>query len=138
MLRVLYKDLVNDCSASANLSESEIDGRIATLFELEEPSLVFDLHYHFDGKQTKFDIFWENAKQYLEEDIGITVDDQRHSSVLHVAKAISVRDLCEQVSARCPDGTATPCDEWICLQFAPINASSRTALRYTGRLKVRH
>ena len=133
----MYKDLVNDCSASANLSESEIDRRIAILFELEEPSLVFDLRYHFNGKQTKFDIFWENAKQYLEEDIGTTVDDRRHSTVLHVANAISVRDLCEQVSARCPDGTAIPCDEWIC-QFAPINALSCTALRYTGCLKVRH
>ena len=137
VLRVLYKELVNDCSASANLSESEIDGRIATLFELEEPSLVYDLLDHFDGKQTKFDIFWENAKEYLEEDIG-TIDDRRHSTVLHVAKAISVRDLREQVSARCPDGTAIPCDEWIRLQFAPINASTRTAIRYTGRLKVRH
>ena len=52
---------MNDYSASANLSESEIDRQIAILFELEEPSLVFDLHYHFNGKQTKFDIFWENA-----------------------------------------------------------------------------
>ena len=128
---------MNDCSASANLSESEIDRRIAILFELEELSLVFDLRYHFNGKQTKFDIFWENAKQYLEEDIGITVDDRRHSTVLHVANAISVRDLCEQVSARCPDGTVIPCDEWI-RQFAPINALFCTALRYTGCLKVRH
>jgi len=28
-------------SASANLSESEIDERVAALFELEEPSLVY-------------------------------------------------------------------------------------------------
>ena len=66
------------------------------------------------------------------------MDDRRHSTVLHVAKAISVRDLHEQVSARCPDGVPIPCNEWIRLQFAPICVSSSTALRYTGRLKVRH
>ena len=138
VLRHLYKDLVGDCSASANLSESEIDERVAALFELEEPSLVYDLRDHFSGRQSKFDVFWQRAKEYLEEDIGTAVDDRRHSTVLHVAKAISVRDLRERVAARCPDGTPVPSDEWIRLQFAPVCVSACTALRYTGRLQVRH
>lgn len=75
VLQVLYKDLVGDCSASANLNESEIDSRTATSIELEEPSLVYDLCDHLDGKQTKFHIFWEYAKEYIEEDIGAAVDD---------------------------------------------------------------
>ena len=57
VLRHLYKDLVGDCSASVNLSESEIDERVAALFELEEPSLVYDLCDHFSGRQSKFDVF---------------------------------------------------------------------------------
>ena len=84
VLRHLYKDLVGDCSASANLSESEIDERVAALFELEEPSLVYDLRDHFSGRQSKFDIFWQKAKEYLEEDVGTAVDDRRHSTVLHI------------------------------------------------------
>ena len=95
VLRHLYKDLVGDCSASANLSESEIDERVATLFELEEPSLVYDLREHSSGRQSKFDVFWQTGKEYLEEDIGTAMDDQRQSTVLHIAKAISVRDLGE-------------------------------------------
>ena len=43
VLRALYKDLVGDCSASANLNESAIDERVTTLLELEEPSLVYNL-----------------------------------------------------------------------------------------------
>ena len=138
VLRHLYKDLTSDCSASANLAESEVDERVTALFELEEPSLVYDLRDHFSGRQSKFDTFWQKAKEYLEEDVGTAVDDRRHSTVLHVAKAISVRDLRERVVERCPDGTPIPSDEWIRLQFAPVCVSSCTALRYTGRLQVRH
>lgn len=65
VLRHLYKDLVSDSSASANLREHEID-------ELEEPSLVYDLRDHFGGRQSQFDVFWEKAKEYL-EDVGTAV-----------------------------------------------------------------
>ena len=99
---------------------------------------MYDLRDHFSGRQSKFDVFWQRAKEYLEEDVGTAVDDRRHSTVLHIAKAISVRDLCERVAARCPDGTPIPSDEWIRLQFAPVCVSACTALRYTGRLQVRH
>ena len=118
VLRHLYKDLVGDCSASVNLSESEIDERVAALFELEELSLVYDLRDHFSGRQSKFDVFWQRAKEYLEEDIGTAVDDRRHSTVLHAAKAFSVRDLRERVAARCPDGTPVHTPICTCLCFS--------------------
>ena len=37
---------------------SEIDERVAALFELEEPTLVYDLQDHCGGRQSKFDMFW--------------------------------------------------------------------------------
>lgn len=56
----------------------------------------------------------------------------------HVAKAVSVHGLREQVVSRCPEGTPVPSDEWICLQFAPTSLSSHTiALCYTGKLEVK-
>ena len=137
-LRYLYKDLLGDSSASANLEESEIDARVDTFFELEEPSLIYDLREHYKGNQSKFDVFWQRAKEYLEEDVGTAVDDRRHSTIVHMAKAISVRDLREKVKERCPPGTLVPSDEWIRLQFAPSCVSSHTALQYTGKLQVCH
>ena len=137
VLRHLYKDFVSDSSASANLSEAEIDSRVNLLFELEDPSLVYDLRHHFSGSQAKFDTFWDEAKKLIQEDVGVAVDDRRHSAVIHVAKALSVRDLREQVVSRCPEGTPIPSDEWIRLQFAPASLSSHTALRYTGKLEVK-
>ena len=76
VLRHLYKKLVSDSSAAANLHQSEIDERVAALFELEEPSLVYDLiRDHYGGRQSKFDMFWQMAKEYLEEEVGSAVDD---------------------------------------------------------------
>ena len=137
VLRHLYKDFVCDSSASANLSEAEIDSRVNLLFELEDPSLFYDLRHHLAGRQAKFDTFWDEAKKFIQEDVGVAVDDRRHSTVVHVAKAVSVRDLREQVISRCPEGTLVPSDEWIRLQFAPASLSSHTALRYTGKLEVK-
>ena len=138
VLRHLYKELVGDNSASTNLDQAEIDERVAAMFELEEPSLVHDLRDHYGGQKSKFDTFWTKAKEFIEEDIGTAVDDRRHSSVTHIAKAISVRDLREKVVERCPSDTPVPSDEWIRLQFSPVCLSSHTSLRYTGRLQVRH
>ena len=142
VLRHLYKELVGDSSASANLQQAEIDERVSAMFELEEPSLVYDLRHHYGGQQSKFDIFWDVAKDYINEDVGTAVDDRRHSTITHVATAIFATaifaDLREKVVERCPSGTSVPSDEWIRLQFSPVCLSSHTALRYTGRLQVRH
>ena len=119
VMRHLYKDFVGDATASSNLSESEIDERVAALVELEEPSLVYDLRDHYGGRQSQFETFWQKAKEFL-EDVGTAVDERRHSTVVHVAKAISIRDLREKVVERCPPDTPTPGDEWIRLQFSPV------------------
>ena len=63
--------------------------------------------------------FWACAKEYIEEEVGTAVDDRRHSTVVHIAKAISVRDLREKVVERCPPNIPIPSDEWIRLQFSP-------------------
>ena len=42
-------------------------------------------------------LFWAKAKEFLEEEVGTAVDDRGHTDVVHLAKAVSVRDLREQV-----------------------------------------
>ena len=61
-----------------------------TFFDLEEPDAIYDLHEVYAGRGSKFDVFWDKAKEFLEDDIGIAVDDRHHSDVVHLAKAISV------------------------------------------------
>ena len=50
----------------------------------------------------------------------------------HLAKAISVQDLLEQVTKQCPEGTAVPSKQWLRLQFWPKNPTSKSALRTLG------
>ena len=65
------------------------------------------------------------------------MDDRRHGEVTHLAKVISVRDLHEQVSRRCPPGTPIPSEEWLRLQFWPKTKNASGSMHYTRRLHVR-
>ena len=56
---------------------------------------------------------------------------------MHLAKAISVRDLREQVTNRCRPDTPIPSEEYIRLQFLPARKNTKTAEQYTGKLEVR-
>jgi len=97
VMRHMYKDLVGDESSASTTSEEEVDARVCAFFDMEEPDLIFDLRQLYSGRASQFDMFWTKAKEFLEEDIGTAVDDRRHSGVVHLTKAVSVRDLREQV-----------------------------------------
>lgn len=105
VLRFFYRDLIGDCSTSHDTEEAVIDECVREIIcmEPEDPSTVVDLQEEKSKEsRTKFEIFWDEAKKYINEDLGVAVDDRRHGEVTHLAKAISVRDLCEQVSSRYP------------------------------------
>ena len=72
----------------------------------------------------------------MEESVGTAVDDRRHGEVTHLAKAISVRDLRDQVQAKCPDRTPIPCESWIRLQFWPKTQHAKSRIHYTGKIDV--
>lgn len=65
------------------------------------------------------------------------MDDHRHDTITHLAKAISIRDLLEQVKSRCPPDTLIPSLEWLRLQFWPKVPRTHAAIHYTGRLNVK-
>ena len=43
-------------------------------------------------KSTRFDVFWDEVAQYL-EDSTMALDERRHTAVMHMPIAISVRNL---------------------------------------------
>jgi len=45
--------------------------------------------------------------------VGTVVDDRRHSQVVNLAKAISVRDLREQVKTRSPEDAPIPSKAYV-------------------------
>ena len=123
--------------SSSNLTEEKVDKHVKQLLDMEpeDPQTIADLA---DGnspeRKTKFDVFWSECSKFLAEDVGEAVDDRRHDTVTHLAKAISIRDLLEQVKSRCPSDALIPSQEWLRLQFWPKVPRTHAAIHYTGRL----
>ena len=52
-------------------------------------------------------------------------------------RAISARDLLEQVKTRCPDSTNISSEPWLRLLFWPKSKHAQSKMHYTGKLKVK-
>ena len=70
------------------------------MIEMEDPDIVADLRHLNSGAQSKYDNFREECSKFLKQQVGTAVDDRRHTEVTHIATAISVRDLRDQVAAK--------------------------------------
>ena len=114
------------------------------LIDLDDPDIVIDLR-RLNGRVTndKFNPFWDELQVYLDE-LGLAVDERRHSGVLHMPIAVSIRHLrdiiSERLSAKTKESSedvAIPSEEWIRYQFWPKNPYCASALRYTGRFSVK-
>lgn len=105
---------------------------------MEDPDIVIDLRELQSGRASKFDCFWNKCEEFLQEDIGLAVDERRHTQVTHMSRAISVRDLQEQVASRCPPSTPIPSRSWISLQFWLKTAHSHSRVHYTSRFAVKY
>jgi len=42
---------------------------------------------------TKYQVLWDEASKFIDEDIGTAVNDRRHSTITHLVKAISLQDF---------------------------------------------
>jgi len=82
-------------------------------------------------------VFWEECAKFLSEEVGSAVDDRRHGQITHLARAISVHDLVEQVKSHCPPDTLIPSTEWVRFQFWPKSPAAKSSLQYTGRFRMK-
>lgn len=126
-----------DQSASTTTDEAHIDARVREIIDMEDSSIVLDLRTLNTSKAGQYDVFWEECQKFVTEDISVAVDDRRHGQITHLSRAISIRDLVEQVQVRCPPGAAIPSLEWVRLQFWPKTPSAKTSLHYTGRFQMK-
>ena len=143
-LRKAYQFVTGDASAATNLSEEETDKRVTEMLELQDPELVIDLRINNKGQPEKYSIFLEECKKYIEAAVETAVDERRHDqvadgdAVVHLAAALSLRDLHEQVKKRCDENTPIPSRDWLRLQFWPRRINSSTCSRYYGTIKVKY
>ena len=66
---------------------------------MEDPDIIVDLR-SLNGKDgTRFDVFWDHCKIFLNESVAVAVDDRRHCQVTPLLRVILIGDLVEQVMA---------------------------------------
>ena len=76
------------------------------MLELQDPELVIDLRINNNGQPEKYSIFLEECKKYIESAVETAVDERRHDqvadgdAVVHLAAALSLRDLCHKMKTR--------------------------------------
>ena len=73
------------------MSESDLDSRIRTIIEMEDPDIVSDLRSLNGKHDSKYNVFWEESQRFLNEDLA-AVDERRHFSVTFIS-CISMRDF---------------------------------------------
>ena len=132
--REFYRAATGDLSSSLTTAENEIDKRLREAIEMEDPDVIVDLRELNKGHSSKFTNFWEKMKVFLNE--SSAVHERRHGQTTYMAKAISVRDLVQQVSQMCP-GEPLPSEQWVRLQFCPRNPRAKVASQYTSQFNVK-
>ena len=140
-LRAAYHQLTGDASST---EQAEVDSRIAQLLDSEDPNLVWDLRYLNEGRPEAFTVFLENYQEYLDSSVEMAADEHRHDTVeadgdviTHLANALSVRDLHEEVTKNAPPGTPIPSVQWLRYRFWPQKPTALTSKRYKGNLKIK-
>lgn len=143
-LREAYRRLTDDASAASSLEEAEVNRRVAQLLDTEDPDLAWDLRLHNTGRPEVYSTFLDECQRYIASAVETAVDERCHDTVdnsgeviTHLARALSARDLHDEVSKRCPPDTLTPSLQWLRYQFWPRKVSF-TSKQYTGRLKLKH
>ena len=91
-LRRLYVCATGDAAAARTSDEQDVDNRLLQFLELGDASIVYDLRA-LNHRPKHYEEFFNAAEKFIAESIESSVDDRRHDSVVHLAKAISASDL---------------------------------------------
>ena len=99
-----------------------MDARVSEVMAMEDSDIVIDLQEYNKNGQDHFGIFWDKCNEFLTS--CASVHERRHSTISFMAKAVSVRDLIEQVTKLCPAGIPIPSESWVRFNFFPPEPSS--------------
>lgn len=129
----------------ARLEERTLDERLMAILDTQDPSIIMDgrsMVKEGERGRTKFDDFWSAVEQVLVSSDAAIVDERRHNEdagggvVLQRSANVSFRDIYERAVRLAGEGAAIPSQRWMEFQFWPKDASLRSSVNYTGRMKV--
>ena len=146
-VQIYFQEITGDNSKADTQKQAEYDERIRCIIKNADPALCRDLRIN-NGKKTKFDSFWDIAKNVMEE--LTAADDRRHTQgsttsgkvVVNMAIAITARDLYDMcknayLKKQLPENEI-PLFSWFKFQFWSKDSTTHTALNYTGRFPVKY
>ena len=122
-LRAVYRELTKDCSTSWTFDEQQVDDRVKEALTLEDMDVLVDLRHQNEGRAAQYDVFRTKCTEYISE--CSAVHERRHGDISYMATAISVRDMINQVTQRCPTNTPIPSEAWVRLNFSPKNPRAK-------------
>ena len=147
ILREAYRRLTGDDSSSRTVDEESVDKRANEFLSLEDPKLIYDLRVNNKGQPEKYAKFLEVCQTYINSRVDTATDDRRHDStstndnettvVTHLATALSVRDLYDEVKKRVPEDCPIPSIQWLRLQFWTRKSTAATSKYFSGKLKLK-
>lgn len=121
---MIYKELTLDPSV---VSHPDTVQRIRLIF-LCETGLIADLRSLNVGRPTgMFDEFFAKLGDTIEE---VTAADDRRHNADHLSQWLSLKDMIQQATERCPKDTPIPSADLVRLQFTPRNPYVHSALHF--------
>ena len=102
-----------------------MDARVSLVMAMEDSDIVIDLWECNKNGQDRFGIFWDKCNEFLTS--CTSVYERRCGTILFMTKAVSVRDLIEQVTKLCPAGIPIPSESWVRFNFYPHNPRAKVA-----------
>ena len=146
-LQESYRRLTSDNSSSRTVDEEAVDKCVNEFLSLEDPELIYNLRVNNKGQPEKYEKFLEVCQTYINSTVDTATDDRRHDStstndnettvVTHLATALSIRDLYDEVKKRVPEDCPIPSIQWLRLQFWPRKSTAATSKYFSGKLKLK-
>ncbi|GES81793.1 hypothetical protein GLOIN_2v1482475 [Rhizophagus clarus] len=90
--KLLYNVLAGDNSMPPHELSKEMQEKLRTILELQDADIVIDLRINNGFCDTKFDIFWNELREYFNEIIP-AIHNRRSTSILYLPIAMSIADL---------------------------------------------
>lgn len=112
VMQEMYRFLTGDSSQVVNDISKEVKARLDILLQTGDSENLVDLRELNRGKPVKFDTFFDGVQAFINRNALEAVDERRHEQHTHMALAISVHDLREQVSKNLPEDTAIPSENY--------------------------
>lgn len=140
VLAEIYRTLISDATAVPNPA---LTHRLRQFLDgdydyLTDESVIVDLCQLNEGKSSEFDSFWQYLEQVLQEYRAAAVDRRHGNAFMPIA--MSIPDLKKKaVEKITPEiqGSASTSDEYVRLQFLPINKHSHSSVKFTKRFNLR-